>query len=346
MPPPGRQVYAGHGLTVARSRPGRRPAPADTVPPPPEPLADEAAPTRWTRPVALLLTFATGAAGLVYQVTWERYLATLLAPTARPSRRCWVCSLAAWRRLRDVRHLTRRRLAAAARRGEPPRLLALYGAVEAGIGLWALVFPWLFAARAQCRRGCRNCRRRRPSHRCGPGRGLLLPPTLLMGGTIPILTQGLARSMRTPPASMRWCTGSIPQVRCWRAAGGILADRGAGFSGTLRLMAAVNLLAVPGSGGWATTPACRRPAVISAEPVSTPAARPADVLRRRPPVGFRHDDAGDRRDPHRRVSLGSSEYTFGVVVAVFVACIAAGSLLVGALPRIPRGCFSRAKCYW
>jgi spermidine synthase len=37
------------------------------------------------------------------------------------------------------------------------------------------------------------------------------------------------------------------------------------------------------------------------------------------------------------LTLGSSQFTFAMVVAVFVLCIALGSLFVSALPRIPRG---------
>ncbi|NIV47247.1 MAG: hypothetical protein GWN46_10800, partial [Gammaproteobacteria bacterium] len=37
------------------------------------------------------------------------------------------------------------------------------------------------------------------------------------------------------------------------------------------------------------------------------------------------------------LALGASQFTFAMVVAVFVLCIALGSLAVSALPRIPRG---------
>ncbi len=41
-------------------------------------------------------------------------------------------------------HVTRTVVSRAAARGRPPPLLLLYGGVEAGIGLHALCFPWLF----------------------------------------------------------------------------------------------------------------------------------------------------------------------------------------------------------
>ena len=71
-----------------------------------------------------------------------------------------------------------------------------YGGVEAAIGVYALLFPWLFRAAQQV------------SLWLPTGGGLLAfsadvtlaaaligPPAVLMGGTIPILTQALARSL-------------------------------------------------------------------------------------------------------------------------------------------------------
>ncbi len=37
-------------------------------------------------------------------------------------------------------------MAAAREAGQPPRLLLVYGGVEAALGVWALAFPALFAA--------------------------------------------------------------------------------------------------------------------------------------------------------------------------------------------------------
>jgi hypothetical protein len=72
----------------------------------------------------------------------------------------------------------------------------VYGAVEAGIGVYCLLFPWIFPLA-------------RSASICLPtGEGalafavdtafsafLIVPPATLMGGTIPILTQALARNL-------------------------------------------------------------------------------------------------------------------------------------------------------
>ena len=80
-------------------------------------------------------------------------------------------------------------------RPRPPRLLSFYAFVEAGIGLYALLFPTLFGVFQRISLFV-------PHGHAGLGftfdvglSALLIgPPTVLMGGTIPILTQALARS--------------------------------------------------------------------------------------------------------------------------------------------------------
>jgi len=76
------------------------------------------------------------------------------------------------------------------------RALGVYGAVEAAIGIWALLFPLAFAA-------VRARSLWLPASLPGVAFALdvalsallIVPPTVLMGGTIPLLTQALARSL-------------------------------------------------------------------------------------------------------------------------------------------------------
>ena len=80
--------------------------------------------------------------------------------------------------------------------GRPPRLLVVYGLVEAGIGIYVFLFPRLF-------RGVQALSLWVPHGSAGLGfvfdvalaAVLIGPPTVLMGGTIPILTQALARCL-------------------------------------------------------------------------------------------------------------------------------------------------------
>src|SRR5262245_25418294 len=151
----------------------------------------------WVRAAALALTAHTGFAGLVYEVAWQRYLATLLGAHSESTAAVlaiFLGGLSAGYWLFGAVTKTLVSLARAA--GRPPPLLSCYGAVEAAIGVYALSFPWLF-------RGAQEVSLWLPG-----GGGLLAfasdvalaaaligPPAVLMGGTIPILTQALARSL-------------------------------------------------------------------------------------------------------------------------------------------------------
>ncbi len=146
--------------------------------------------TRW---VALLLTGVTGFSGLVYEVAWQKVLATLLGSHSEATAAVlglFLGGLALG--YAGFGRLSRRRVAGAG----PPRLLALYGGVEAGIGLWALLFPGLF-------RAVQALSLALPATSSGLGfvldivlSALLIgPPSVLMGATIPLLTQALARSL-------------------------------------------------------------------------------------------------------------------------------------------------------
>src|SRR5206468_3151107 len=100
-----------------------------------------------TRLAALLLTALTGSSGLVYEVTWQKYLATLLGSQSEATAAVlglFLGGLALGYALLGA--ATRGLLARAAARGRPARLLLAYGGVEAAIGVWALAFPWLFQA--------------------------------------------------------------------------------------------------------------------------------------------------------------------------------------------------------
>ena len=149
------------------------------------------------RALALILTVLTGFTGLVYEVTWQKGLAILLGSHAEAT----AAVLAIFLGGLSVGYalfgrLSRRRLAAAQAGGGRPRLLLVYGVIEAAIGVTALCFPLLF-------RGVRALSLAIPHAAGGLGFALevllsallVLPPAILMGGTIPILTQALSRSL-------------------------------------------------------------------------------------------------------------------------------------------------------
>jgi spermidine synthase len=93
-------------------------------------------------------------------------------------------------------HVSNRLVAQARLRERPPPLLLAYGIIEASIGVYALAFPFLF-------RGVQALSLYLPHFPSGIAFAidvilcvlLIGPPTILMGATIPLLTQALARGV-------------------------------------------------------------------------------------------------------------------------------------------------------
>ena len=148
------------------------------------------------RIIALLLTVLTGFSGLVYEVAWQKYLATLLGSHSEATAAVLAIFLGGSRSATrsSARH-------AAARRARTPaagaRAPARYGLVEAGIGVYALLFPSLFGlAQRALAAGCPHGHPALAFAFDVLLSALLIgPPTILMGGTIPMLTQALARDL-------------------------------------------------------------------------------------------------------------------------------------------------------
>ena len=149
------------------------------------------------RGVALVLTVLTGFTGLVYQVAWQKYVAVLLGSHSEATAAVlgiFLGGLSYGYLL--FGKVSRRLIERAKARGSAPRLLFSYGLVEAGIGLWALLFPLLFQLVQRVSLALPH-----GSEAVGFFVDVLLtalligPPTILMGGTIPLLTQGLSKGL-------------------------------------------------------------------------------------------------------------------------------------------------------
>lgn len=288
-----------------------------------------------TRALALALTALTGFSGLVYEVAWEKYLATLLGSHSEATAAVLGIFLGGLSLGYSVFGSVTRRVVAA---GRARRLLLLYGTVEAGIGAYVLLFPTLFAW-AVAASGFL------PQGVTGLGFALdvclsallIGPPAVLMGGTIPILTQALSRDAADS-------TRFHAFVYAFNTAGAFAGALAAGFLlipsyglvGVMTAMGIVNLSAgaifgVLGLRGFRTPP--------EAAEVSGPALRvqsfttyAAAVLL----IGFAMMTLQTVLIRMGALSFGASQFTFSMVVAVFVLCIALGSFAVSALPSIPR----------
>jgi predicted membrane-bound spermidine synthase len=137
--------------------------------------------------VALLLTFFTGFTALVYEVTWHFYLANLLGSQARSASLVLATFLGG---LAIGYNLFGR----FSQRRSPRSLVMLCGALEAAIGIWALIFPWLhdlfwhvqfvtFGSSGSIFADLLVAA------------GLVGAPTIMMGASLPLLTQGLSRGV-------------------------------------------------------------------------------------------------------------------------------------------------------
>lgn len=287
------------------------------------------------RLIALLLTLLTGVSGLVYEVAWQRYLATLLGSHSEATAAVLGIYLGG---LSLGYALFGRLTASLVRRasGTAPPLALAYGIIEASIGVYAWLFPSLFGLAQDV-----SYRLHVPS----PGLAfavdvvlaalLIGPPTVLMGGTIPMLTQALSRSLAD-------ATRLHALVYAFNTTGAFLGALAAAFwlvpalglVGVLRVMGAVNLVVggifvLMGVAGR-TTAMLPVPGEADRGALRGFAAYALVALL----SGFAMMTAQTVLIRLSGLAFGSSHFTFAMVVAAFVFCIALGSFAVSLLRRI------------
>ncbi len=290
------------------------------------------------RSVALLLTALTGFSGLVYEVAWQRYLLTLLGSDSEAAATIlgiYLGSLAV-----GYRGFARLTHTVAARSGPEATgsLLRLYGATEASIGLLALLFPWSFVLAQQVSVVL-------PHQPAGLGflsdvvltTCLIGPPAVLMGGTIPVLTQALARSLDD-------ATRVHALVYGFNTAGAFFGAAAAGFVliPLLGLVAVVRWMGAINLGAGAAFALLGRGR--SGHPVAADGSSPAPEVPHFTIYAVVALLSGFAMIALQTVlirlaglSLGSSQFTFSMVVSTFVLSIALGSFAVSAFRAIRPG---------
>jgi len=295
--------------------------------------------------VALLLTIFTGFSGLVYEVTWQKYLAVLLGSHSEATSAVlaiFLGGLAVGYALfgRMTRSVARR----AAASGGATRLLRTYAVIEGAIGVYALVFPGLFAL-------ARQLSLLIPGDYVAIGFGfdvalsaaLIGPPAILMGGTIPILTHALTRDIEDATRIHAWVYGlntfgAFAGALC----AGFLLIPLLGLDSVLRWMAAINLMAAAGfayldyrgeRSGVAEPGGSDASDSIASSAVQGSHVRGLIIVSAL--AGFAMMTLQTTLIRVGGLAMGSSVYTFAMVVAVFVLAIAIGSLAVSAFARIP-----------
>src|SRR5213594_2596846 len=184
------------------------------------------------------LFFCSGATALIYEVVWSKYLSQMLGSTVKAQTvvlPVFMGGLALGNRLFG------------ARADQSPRPLAIYGYIELAIGLYAFFFHsfYRFADAVFVRLGTGQ-----PEHRAwllvlkgALSIALLLGPTILMGGTLPLLAAWLQR--QTTDAG-RWSARfySINSLGAVFGAGmaGFYLVRALGMVSSLQMTALFNVL--------------------------------------------------------------------------------------------------------
>ena len=196
------------------------------------------------------LFFCSGATALVYEVVWSKYLTLMLGSTVQAQTvvlAVFMGGLAMGNRLFG------------ARADRSPQPLAIYGYIELVIGLYAFFFNsfYQFADAVFVRLGTGHLEHR----------AWLLGPTILMGGTLPLLAAWLQRQSSD---GSRWSARfySINSLGAVFGAGmaGFYLVRALGMVSALQMTALVNLLV----GLTAVGLARRQMETVRTEPATRP----------------------------------------------------------------------------
>jgi predicted membrane-bound spermidine synthase len=290
--------------------------------------------------MAIILTILTGFSGLVYEVAWQKYLATLLGSQGEAT----AAILAIFLGGLSVGYslfgrVTRRLVERSRQRRRSPRLLLFYGLIEAGIGVYVWLFPLLFSV-------AQKLSLLVPLETAGFAFGfdvllsalLIGPPAVLMGGTIPILTLGLAGSRDRATRIHALIYGSNTAGAFLGALAGafILIPR-LGLDGVLHAMGSLNVIAgflfiLLDRFGERVAPDLEHGPTVTTGSIEGFRVYAAIALL----AGFAMMALQTTFNRLGGLTFGSSHFTFAIIVAVFVLCIALGSFAVSLFRNIPR----------
>jgi len=285
-------------------------------------------PAGLVRASLLLIFFISGLAGLIYQSIWAQYLGLLLGHAAYSQ----VLVLAVFMGGMGLG------AALVARRGEHWRnLVRAYAIVELVLGVAALVFHPLFVAIHALTTGAG------PDAALGMasaepikwllGIGLILPQSVLLGMSFPLLAAGL---MRQHADSQGRSLGSLYFSNSMGAAlGAVLAIFALvpliGLPGTIQFAGLLNLLVAIAAWVLGSNPAERAPGNPQSEPASSPASRPnllaliliATALSSA--ASFVYEIGWIRM---LSLAFGTTLHAFELMLAAFIGGIALGGLWI------------------
>jgi spermidine synthase len=282
----------------------------------------------WT---AFLCLLVSGVAALVYQVVWMRYLALFMGHTSYAVVAVLVVFMGGLA-------LGNAMLGSLADRARRP--LALYGWLEIVIGLYAWLFPWYFEVAQSMYFGMAKSIGMGGIAGLGLkfvfGFAILFVPTVLMGGTLPVLTRLVTRTIGEVQerVSTLYFVNSAGAV-----IGVILAEfwfvPSGGLQVTVYLAAAMNLIVgavALGVSGYLGEENNEKPAAPKPKSVSSSGERGSVqrlVLWSIALSGFvamLYEVAWTRL---LAMVLGSSSHGFSVMLITFISGIAVGAWLIG-----------------
>ncbi len=297
--------------------------------------------------VVLLLFFFSGAAGLIYQVVWTRYLATVLGSTTQAISAVVAAFMGGLALGAFVAGRSRRSGASA---------IQLYGILEILIGLYALSFPLLLGATdelyVRAYPAISGQAATTLAVRVLLSLGLLVLPTSLMGATLPILIVGVVRAAEAAarPIAAMYGINTIGAVAGTLASGFVLIPF-LGVRSSLHLAVAINVVV----GVVAIALAQRLAARAGASGPGAPGPAPRIIV---------HELSPETRRSWRWLALivgvsgfasiglevawtralvlftGNSTYAFATILATYLAGIGLGSLMAASPERL------RGRPYW
>lgn len=279
---------------------------------------------------AAALFFVSGATSLVNQVVWLKYLSYVFGNTTQAAAillavfmgglglGAWLWGRSAW-----------------ARRADP---VLVYGLFEGGIGLLGAISPLFFVAMDAAYVGLFRAAGDSPglftAARAALAAVFLLPPTILMGGTLPLLARGFeeegGRRGRATGLLYSWNTagavaGTLAATYVLVPAFGLRTTLGISAAGNAVILVAV-LVARRGAGA------------LAAPGAPTPAPPPPRLwLLLMAAIGFASLGYEVVWTRVLVFFFGSSVYAFGTMLATILFGLAAGAAAVSPiLPRLRR----------
>ena len=145
---------------------------------------------RYTKPIVWLIFILSGASGLIYQVIWMRQLTLIFGSTVFATSTVLTAFMAG---LALGSYYFGRKIDESTGRGEVTAPLRMYALLEAGIGAFCLVWPLILAALGAIyvliHRNVTSEFYTLSLIRFVLTFGVILIPSTLMGGTLPVLTR-------------------------------------------------------------------------------------------------------------------------------------------------------------